>query len=97
RRPGRHRDLRASRRIFGTRFPRGLAGPALEGMRKGADVSIAKQPCDLGNCQASVGQMAICEIGSKAFQEFGECEPFLRQPPGKCSLAQPELACNLAG
>ncbi len=66
-------------------------------MRKGADVSIAKQPCDLGNCQASVGQMAICEIGSKAFQEFRECEPFLRQPPGKRSLAQPELACNLAG
>ena len=84
-------------RMFSTRFAWRLAGPALEGMRKGADVSIAKRPRDLGDCQASVGQMAICEIGSKAFQEFRECEPFLRQPPGKRSLAQSELACNLAG
>ena len=82
---------------FSARFARRLAGPALEGMRKGADVSIAKQPCNLGNGQVPVGQMAICEVGSKTVQEFGECEPFLRQPPGKRSLTHPELAGNFAG
>ena len=62
--------------IFGTRFARRLASPALEGMRKGADVSVAKQPCNLRNRQVSVGQMAICEVGSETVQKLGEREPF---------------------
>ena len=47
-----------------------LAGPALEGMREGADVlMIAKQPCNLRNRQVPVGQMAICEVGSEIVSE----------------------------
>ena len=55
--------------IFSACFARRLAGPALEGMRKGTDVSIAKQPCDLRNGQVPVSQMAICEVRSKIVQE----------------------------
>src|SRR6185295_12657705 len=83
-------------REFGARFAGRLSGPSLEGMRKGANVSIAKQPSDLRNRQISVCQMAFGQIGSKTFQKRGERQSFQFQSPGKRSLTYPELACNFA-
>jgi hypothetical protein len=65
-------------------------------MRKGANVSVAKQPSDLRNRQFSVCQMAFGQIGSKTFQKRGERQSFQFQSPGKRSLTYPELACNFA-
>ena len=53
-------------------LPGRLAGPSLESMREGPDVSIAKQPCNLRNGQIPVGKMAICEVGAKTIQKLGE-------------------------
>ena len=54
-----------SRCMFGPRRAGRLTGPAFEGMRKGGNVSIAKQPCYLRNHQVTVGQVAVSEVGSK--------------------------------
>ena len=66
-------------------------------MRKGGNLSIAKQPCYLRNRQVTVGQIAVSEVGSKTVQKLREGEPFQGEPTGERSLADSELTCNFAG
>src|SRR5207245_10848344 len=79
----------------GANLARRLAGPAFEGVGKGADLAIAEQPRDLGNGQVAVLQLTFGEVDPQVRQNAREVEVLRRQPPAERAPAHAEPGGNL--
>ena len=65
-------------------------------MRKRADVPIAKQPGDLRNRELWLGQVSICQVAAKAFQDIRKGDFLGDQSPRKRPLTDAKMPGNLA-
>lgn len=54
----------------------GLACPATAGMAEGAGLMEADPPCDLGDLQPALAEVADGEVAPKLIQSCAEAEPF---------------------
>src|SRR5262249_52555079 len=74
---------------------RGLAGPALERVVERARFPITKQPCNLGNGQVLLLQVAFGQIESQIVQHATERDSLGREPPCERSRANAESLRDL--
>ena len=73
-----------------TKLPGSRAGPSFESVCQRGDFAITEQPCDFGNGQRLVVEIALGERGPKLVQNFSEGCALLAQLAGQASRAHPE-------
>src|SRR5258705_10871282 len=72
----------------------GHASPTFEGMCQRADLAIAKQPCDFGNRQRLIIEIALGKGGPQLVQYLREGSTLLAKLARQSSRAHPEPPRN---
>src|SRR5262249_19002811 len=66
------------------------ARPPFVGVGEGTWFAIAKQPCNFGNGQIPILQVALGKTRSQPVEHGGESEPLIGEPTHECARAHAE-------